>query len=321
MTFSTVMVQVDLDHANDSCLRIAAGLAEQFNAKLIGIAAADLDKSSYEQEPLAEELVEQVRSHIAKQLAEAEERFRSATKQHARQIEWRAAITRAADYVAREARAADLIVTGANRDSSVFDRTGRLDPGDLVMRAGRPILVVPPEAGDLKLKCAMVAWKDAREARRAVSDALPLLRKVEEVVIAEIVEDEAGRAAAHSRVDDVASWLGHHGIAASARVFHFSEREDPLEKLWQYGADFLSQVLTVTRDCGNGPSEALLAISFGVARAAHFSRIEPQGEIFGGGTATHSSCTVCAKTCDRQSLSSSQVWHSSLNPSHAAPSP
>lgn len=238
MTFSIIMVHIDLDHANDACLQIAAGLAEQFNAKLIGVAAADLDTSSYKQEPLADELVEQVRTHIAKRLAEAEEHFRSVAKQRARQIEWRAAMTRPADYVAREARAADLIVTDANRDSSVFYRTGRLDPGDLVMRAGRPILVVPPEVEDLKLKCAMVAWKEAREARRAVRDALPLLRKVEEVVIAEVVEDEAGRTAAHSRVDDVASWLGHHGIAASARVFHFPERADPLEKLWQYGADF-----------------------------------------------------------------------------------
>jgi nucleotide-binding universal stress UspA family protein len=239
MTFSTVMVHVDLDRDNDACLQIAASLAEQFNAKLIGITAADLDTSSYKQEPLAEELVERVRSHIAKRLAEAEERFRSVTKQRAQQIEWRAAMTRPADYVAREARAADLIVTGASRDSSVFDRTERLDPGDLVMRAGRPILVVPPEAEDLKLKCAMVAWKDTREARRAVNDALPLLQKVAEVVIAEVVEDEASRAAAHRRVDDVASWLGHHGVAASARVFHFPEREDPLEKLWQYGADFI----------------------------------------------------------------------------------
>jgi nucleotide-binding universal stress UspA family protein len=238
MTFSTVMVHIDLDHSDDAYLQIAADLAEQFDAKLIGIAAADLELSHYEQEALAQELVEQVRSDITKRLAEAEERFRSLAKRRARQIEWRTAMARPADYVAREARAADLIVAGAKRDSSLFKRPGRLDPGDLVMQAGRPVLVVPPEAEDLKLKCAMVAWKEAREARRAVNDALPLLRKVEEVVIAEVVENEADRVAAHGRVDDVASWLDHHGIAASTRVFHFPEREDPLEKLWQYGADF-----------------------------------------------------------------------------------
>lgn len=239
MTFSTIMVHLDIDRPDDACLRIAGDLAEQFDAKLIGVAAADLESSYYEQGVFAQELFEQLRSDITKRLAEAEERFRSVASQHARKIEWRSAMARPADYVSREARAADLVVTGAIRDGLRSDRPGRLNPGDLVMQAGRPILVVPPEAKYLKLNCAMVAWKEAREARRALSDALPLLRKAKEVVVAEVIEDEADRAAARSRLDDVASWLDRHGVAASGRVFHFSGGEDPLEKLWEYGADLL----------------------------------------------------------------------------------
>jgi nucleotide-binding universal stress UspA family protein len=239
MTFSTIMVHLDIDRPDDACLRIVGDLAEQFDAKLIGVAAADLESSYYEQGVFAQELFEQLRSDIAKRLAAAEERFRFVARQHARQIEWRSAMARPADYVSREARAADLVVTGANRDGLLSDRPGRLNPGDLVMQAGRPILVVPPEAKNLKLNCAMVAWKEAREARRAVSDALPLLRKAKEVVVAEVIEDEADRTAAHGRLDDVASWLDRHGVAASGRVFHFAGGEDPLEKLWEYGADLL----------------------------------------------------------------------------------
>ena len=233
------MVHLDIDRPDDACLRIAGDLAEQFDAKLIGVAAADLESSYYEQGVFAQELFEQLRSDITKRLAEAEERFRSVASQHARKIEWRSAMARPADYVSREARAADLVVTGAIRDGLLSDRPGRLNPGDLVMQAGRPILVVPPEAKYLKLNCAMVAWKEAREARRALNDALPLLRKAKEVVVAEVIEDEADRAAARSRLDDVASWLDRHGVAASGRVFHFSGGEDPLEKLWEYGADLL----------------------------------------------------------------------------------
>ena len=40
MTFSTLMVHLDLEHSNDARLRIAGDLAEHFDAKLIGIAAA-----------------------------------------------------------------------------------------------------------------------------------------------------------------------------------------------------------------------------------------------------------------------------------------
>src|SRR5581483_12012187 len=91
----------------------------------------------------------------------------------------------------------------------------------------------------VKLKCALVAWKDTREARRAVNDALPLLRKVKDVVVVEIIEDEAQRDSAHGRLDDVVAWLGHHGVVAAPRVFHFPESEKTRGKLWEYGADFI----------------------------------------------------------------------------------
>jgi nucleotide-binding universal stress UspA family protein len=156
-----------------------------------------------------------------------------------RQIEWRSAIARPVQYVSHEARAADLVIVGASRDGLTSDLAGSLDPGDLVMQVGRPILVVPPQVKSLKLKLAVVCWNDTREARRAVSDALPLLNKFQEVVVVEVIQDESSRDAAHARVDDVIAWLERHGIGASARVFHCPEREDPMEKLFQYGADII----------------------------------------------------------------------------------
>jgi hypothetical protein len=93
--------------------------------------------------------------------------------------------------VAREARAADIVITGVNRDGILLDSLRQLDPSDLVMEAGRPIFVVPPEAEYLKLNSVLVAWKDTREARRAVADALPLLHKAKDVNVVEVVEGEA----------------------------------------------------------------------------------------------------------------------------------
>ena len=60
------------------------------------------------------------------------------------------------------------------------------------MQAGRPLLVVPDACDWLDLRSVLVAWKDTAEARRAVADALPLLRKATDVTIVEIVE-ETGR--------------------------------------------------------------------------------------------------------------------------------
>lgn len=239
MTFSTLMVHLELEHSNDARLRIAGDVAEQFDAKVIGIAASDPQPTYYASGAFAQSLVAQNRSEIKKQIVEAEERFRSAMQQRARDIEWRSALTRPTDYVTHEARAADLIITGVNRDGSLLDPLRRLDPSDLVMRVGRPVFVVPPEAEGLRLKCALVAWKDTREARRAAADALPLLHKVKEVVVVEVIKDEANRSEAHARVDDVAAWLGRHGITAFGRIFHAVEEQDQLDKIWQYGADFL----------------------------------------------------------------------------------
>lgn len=237
MTFANIMVQLDLEHANDACLQVALQCADTFNANLIGIAAATGQSAYYEDEIYYQGPQQQLRVDITKRLAQAEDRFRS--KSAPRKVEWRSATRPPVEYVSREARAADLVVIGAQRNSLVSDLAGNLDPGDLVMQAGRPILVVPPQVQSLKLKLAMVCWKDTREARRAVSDALPLLRKTQEVVVVEVIPDESGRDTAHNRVDDVISWLERHGIGAFARILHFPERQDPMERLFEYGADFI----------------------------------------------------------------------------------
>ena len=114
-----------------------------------------------------------------------------------------------------EARAADLVITGCDWDRVFPDTLRELSPSDLVLQAGRPIFVVPPEAERLALDKVLVAWKDAREARRAVWDALPLLHKATEV---SIVERDDYHSAAQYRVGDVAAWLGRKGVDASTMV-------------------------------------------------------------------------------------------------------
>ena len=65
-----------------------------------------------------------------------------------------------------------------------------LDIGDAVMRSGRPMLLVPPgKKTHLGLDRILIVWKDTTEARRAVSVALPLLKRTKDVTIVEIVAD------------------------------------------------------------------------------------------------------------------------------------
>jgi len=214
MSYSTIMVQLDLDQANDSRLQVAGDLARRFDAGLIGIAAGDIQPMYFAEGATAEEFLEKDRAALQAQMASMEKSFRGKLKGHPKPLEWRSTLMRPADYVAQEARAADLIIAGSHRER--IDPLRQVDAGELVLRAGRPVLVVPPQLTQPSLKAMIVAWKDTREARRAVCDALPLLHQADQVVVVEIVADESERAAAKSRVEDVAGWLVRRGIAAAS---------------------------------------------------------------------------------------------------------
>lgn len=237
MTFSTLMVHLDLEPSNDARLQIAGELAEQFDAKLIGIAAANPQPAFYANGKFAQGLVEEERRKIKTKLTEAEERFRRAASKRARHVEWRCAMENPTPYVACQARAADLIITGTSRDAIFVDPLHRLDPSDLVMTVGRPIFFVPPEVEFLNLKTVLVAWKDTREARRAVVDALPLLHRAHEVNVLEVIDGNSDQSQARHRVDDVAAWLGRHNITAFGQVMHASNEAEQIDTIWKTAAD------------------------------------------------------------------------------------
>ena len=60
----------------------------------------------------------------------------------------------------REARSADLVITSVDTGASLFDTTKHMNVSDLVMRMGRPVLIVPADVDALKLERVVVAWKD-----------------------------------------------------------------------------------------------------------------------------------------------------------------
>ena len=219
MTLPTVMVSLALDQSNDARLELAGQLAEQFGAAVIGIAAAQFAAPLYFTDgEAAQSLIEQGEAAIRKRLSELETEFRQALRSRAsKSVEWRSALDFPTRYIMREARSADIIVTGG-QSPVLPDAFALASPKDLVMQAGRPVLLVPDNAKWLDLRTVLVAWKDAPGARRAVADALPLLRKAKNVVIAEIPEGDDERHAAAAHVGDVAAFLSRHGIVATTRV-------------------------------------------------------------------------------------------------------
>ena len=85
------------------------------------------------------------------------------------------------------------------------------------MRAGRPVLIVPPAVRALDLSRVVVAWKDTREARRAVADALPLLARADRVTVVELAPPDRLDETADG-LENVTAWLARHGVEAEARA-------------------------------------------------------------------------------------------------------
>jgi nucleotide-binding universal stress UspA family protein len=231
MTYATVMVSLALDQSNEARLEAAGQIAERFEAGIIGIAAAQFSPPLYftsgEQ---AQGLIDQGRASVEKRIAELEAQFRAATKNRAKYVEWRSAVDFPARYILQQARCADILVSGG-QNGAFIDPFALASPKDLVMQAGRPLLIVPDACKWLDMRSVLVAWKDTPEARRATVDSLPLLRKAKDVTIAEIVEPDGSRSAALSRVRDVVAWLSRHGIAASDLVPEPSASRDVMAQL------------------------------------------------------------------------------------------
>jgi nucleotide-binding universal stress UspA family protein len=210
MSYATIMVHVDAEGELDGRVGVAASLADRFSAHLIGIAG-------WAPKPLfvAEGVVidpaptEAQLQNMRASLERTGEMFRAAAATGGRRPEWRCSLDFPTDYVAREARAADLIVIG--REWRPMDPYRSLDAGGLILKAGRPVLVAPKGITSLSARRILIAWKDVREARRAVQDALPFLQRADSILIVEI--PEAGEEEqALRRVKDVSRFLANHRI-------------------------------------------------------------------------------------------------------------
>jgi nucleotide-binding universal stress UspA family protein len=217
MTYATLMVHLDLGQSNARLLQIAGDLAKQCRSCVIGIVACRPTPLAYGDVCVAGEVVERDRKDTQSEIEAAEAEFRSALQTDVTTLEWRAMTTSVlSDCVAREARCADLIVTSAAA-GTLLAASSRMNMADLVMQAGRPVLIVPSKADKLSLERVVIAWKDTHEARRAVLDALPLLKSATHVAVVEIAPDEE-HPAVRAHLEDVVLWLKRHDIDAETLV-------------------------------------------------------------------------------------------------------
>jgi nucleotide-binding universal stress UspA family protein len=215
MPYATLLVYVNADHVSKTLVGVAAGLADKFAAKLIGLSAlAIVPPVAAEGVVIVDDASEFELAQMNTRLVEARDSLRAAAGAK-RDTEWRSALEIPTDTLIREVRCADLIIIEKSGRSIDFYRAP--DPGTAIMGAGRPFLVVPGGVKTLAAEQILIGWKDTREARRAIQDALPFLRRAKRVTVIEFCESDQ-KQAARRQIDDVVLYLARHKVSAEGRV-------------------------------------------------------------------------------------------------------
>lgn len=216
MSYKTILVHVDQSKHAAARIRIAAEIAVKENAHLIGAAMTGLSRFLYEESAL-----DLSRTVLANHVDLLQQRASEALVQCDRI----AANTGVQSYEKRllkdddhgglclQARYCDLVVLGQTDPDEASARALSDLPEYLVLNSGRPVLIVP-HAGKFETvgDSVIVAWDGGMEATRAVSNALPLLRRAKNVVV--VLFNPSSSADAHGEQPgaDIALFLARHDI-------------------------------------------------------------------------------------------------------------
>lgn len=212
MTYKTILVHVDNGKYCPARLNMAIDLARRFDAHLVGLHALTAVRlPAYAIAEAGATLLEAQRTVAKEQADRAESLFKSAIAGAGlASTEWRVSSDDAVDALTLHARYADVVVLGQprERDSSGVESDF---PERVILAAGRPVLMVPYAGKFERLgKRVLVAWNTGREATRAVTDSIPLLREAEQVHV--VVFNPEGTAHGAVPGADIGLYLARHRV-------------------------------------------------------------------------------------------------------------
>lgn len=225
MIYNTIMVQFDVHGSPEPRLAFATQLARRFDANLIGFCAADVHPAALSADGVVIDgtLLEQMTEDLQTGFDRLKAAFEEATT-HDDQAMWRSVFDRPTECLAINARAADLIVTARPGKDIAADPYRTVNLGKLILAAGRPVLVMADKGDPLEAKRVLVAWKDTREACRAVADAMPFLSHADDVLVVTLQDHD--RAGAETSVTDVVRYLMRHDVKARSKIAGHQHQDD-----------------------------------------------------------------------------------------------
>jgi nucleotide-binding universal stress UspA family protein len=215
MSYKTLLVQAEPTARGDDRVKLAADVAAMFEARVIGLASEGFFPVYGAGDAMATgAVIEAVRERIAADLPIAEQRFRDLTTSVAAGVEWLTGYDYPAGELIAHAYAADLMIASRPGDGS--DPAFGAPAADLVLMSGTPVLFTASGGGRLSADTVLVAWKNTRECRRALADALPFLMRARKVTVVGV----SGEATSveQAALDVVARRLARHGVDVDTQV-------------------------------------------------------------------------------------------------------
>lgn len=249
MSYKTILVHADESRHAQQRFEIAASLAMREDAHLVGAAATAVPGSFYLPEMIGESAMsltaylEYLRQRAQGVLTQFEGTARQAG---VASYETRIVEDEAAAGLCLQARYSDLVVISQTDPDESLPALRSGFPEYVVLNAGRPVLVLPYAGRFADFgKRVMLAWDASMEATRALTAALPFLKRAELVQVT--VFDPGSRGDAHGEQPgaDIALYLARHGIKVDVSQQVTAERIDTGNALLSAAADFNADMLVM----------------------------------------------------------------------------
>jgi hypothetical protein len=236
MTYGTIMVTVDPGEPTRNRVRLSGHLTDALGGSLLGVAARPMPYlPPAPGQPVDAYVLPRLHEACLDDLARAHDIFDAAAAGWDR-TEWASDVSDPLSFVLRHAARAGLVVTG-RPGTDAATRAFAADPGDLAMDLGRPLLVVPSGIDHLEGRRVAIGWRNTREARRAVGDALPFLRLASKVVVCTV--DEGGDCCDGGPLIRYLEGLGIHATPDRRPACGASTAEALVDLACEHAADLL----------------------------------------------------------------------------------
>ncbi len=214
MSFKSLLTHVVDDRGCSSRLRMTASVARVLGAEVIGL-GAQAPWPYATDDVRGGEAYEKILGDTRRNMDAAGQLFRERLNDPAIVSSWRTEVGYPEDVIPRHARVADLVLTYRTRGD--VDHSVYTPPDTLVMEAGLPVLLLPEREADFRAERILLGWKNTREARRAISVTLPLLKMSQRVMVAAICSEHETETV-ERELADVAQRLARHGVNVTTLV-------------------------------------------------------------------------------------------------------